>query len=53
MTSRFDGGGAEAAVLDGLLVTLHEVVATPRRIADSARLPLDEVLYPSGRHRRR
>ena len=39
----FEAGGSDLAVLDGPLVTLHKVVATARRIAESERLPLEEV----------
>ncbi len=39
----FEADGSDLAVLDGPLVTLQEVVATARRIAESERVPLSEV----------
>ncbi len=39
----FEADGSDLAVLDGPPVTLHKVVATARRIAESERLSLEEV----------
>ncbi len=38
----FEADGSDLAVLDGPLVTLHEVVATARRIAEGKHLSLRE-----------